>query len=441
MKHILLLGAGRSATVLIDYLLRLSSSGNYSVTIADQVVTYIEPKIKSFPAISAISFDIHNQAQRESEVAKADLVISMLPAFMHIHVAKECLAQGKHLITASYVSKEIQELHQQAKDKGLTFLMECGLDPGIDHMSAMKVIDELKEQGAKLTSFKSYTGGLIAPESDTNLWHYKITWNPRNVVLAGQGTARYIEEGKNKYIPYHQLFSRTDTIEVGDVGLFEGYANRDSLSYRQIYGLEEIPTLLRGTLRRPGYCSAWNLVVQLGLTDDSYRIENAEDLTYLEFTESFLPAGKGSVEKRLAEYMECKPRGNKMQRLKELGLFCEEKIGLQNPTPAQVIEKLMLENLKLEEGDRDMIVMQHLFGFELNEKQHLLTSSMVVTGDDPVRTAMAKTVGLPVGIAAKLLLEGKIAQTGVVIPISPEIYSPILAELKEHGLTFVEQNS
>lgn len=440
MKHILLLGAGRSATVLIDYLLRLSSTGNYTVTIADQSVEHIEAKIKSFPAISAIKFDINNQEQKAAEVKKADLVISMLPAFMHIKVANECLAQGRHLITASYVSPEIQALHEQAKAKGLLFLMECGLDPGIDHMSAMQIIDQLKEQGARLTSFRSYTGGLIAPESDTNLWHYKITWNPRNVVLAGQGTARYIEDGRTKYIPYQQLFNRTQTIEVGDVGLFEGYANRDSLSYGSIYGLENIPTLLRGTLRRPGYSSAWSVVVQLGLTDDSFQLENAAEMTYLQFTDSFLPAGKNSVEKRLAEYMDLKSRGNKMQRLRELGLFCEEKIGLDNPTPAQVIEKLVVQNWKLEEGDRDMIVMQHLFGYELNEKEHLLTASMVVTGDDPVRTAMAKTVGLPVAIAARLVLEDRITQTGVVIPISPEIYNPVLEELKEFGLDFTEQN-
>jgi len=441
MKHILLLGAGRSATVLIDYLLRLSSTGTYSVTIGDQSVQHIGAKVKSFPNVNAISFDINNEEQRRAEIAKADLVISLLPAFMHAVPARECLALGKHFITASYVSQEIKALHEEAQQKGLTFLMECGLDPGIDHMSAMLIIDELKESGAEITSFKSYTGGLIAPESDTNLWHYKITWNPRNVVLAGQGTARYIEDGKNKYIPYQQLFQRTETIEVDEVGLFEGYANRDSLSYRSIYGLDSIPTLLRGTLRRPGYCSAWNVVVQLGLTDDSYQLENAANMSYLEFSDSFLPAGKGSVEKRLADYMDLKPRGNKMQRLRELGLFCDEKIGLQNATPAQVLEKLVVQNWKLEEGDRDMIVMQHLFEYELNEKPQKLTSSLVVTGDDPVRTAMAKTVGLPVAIAAKLLLEGQIKERGVVVPISPEIYKPILKELEEYGIRFVEHKS
>ncbi|MDX5346053.1 MAG: saccharopine dehydrogenase NADP-binding domain-containing protein [Hymenobacteraceae bacterium] len=442
MKQILLLGAGRSASSLINYLLKLIEEKNWQLTIGDVAITHLPEHLLQHPQVKAIEFNIHHEEQVRVEVSEADLVISLLPAAFHKFVAAACLMQQKNLITASYVSPEIREMHQQAKTDNLIFLMECGLDPGIDHMSAMQVIHELQEKGAQLKSFKSYTGGLIAPESDNNPWHYKITWNPRNVVLAGQGVAKYLKEGQFKYIPYHQLFKRTDRLQVLEFGEFDGYANRDSLSYRQPYGLDNIPTILRGTLRRRGYCQSWNALVQLGLTDDSYTLENAHELTYHQLTESFLPAFHDStadLRTRLAIYLNLEPDSEEIQNLEWLGLFSDEKIGLEKPTPAQVLEKIVVQKWKLQPGDKDMIVMQHLFEYELQGKEYLHTSSMVVLGDDAVQTGMAKTVGLPVGIAAKLILEGKVNQKGVIIPTSKELYEPILEELKEYGINFVEE--
>jgi saccharopine dehydrogenase-like NADP-dependent oxidoreductase len=442
MKRILLLGAGRSASSLIKYLFDNAKAESWHITIGDIVVSHLRPLVEPIAFADAINFDVHNAQQRAAEVANADLVISLLPAVFHIEVAKECLKQEKNLITASYVTPEFLELHEEAQAKNLTILMESGLDPGIDHMSAMAVIRRVQESGGRLTSFKSFTGGLVAPESDNNPWHYKFTWNPRNVVLAGQGTAKYIKNGEYKYIPYHKLFARTDSFHVAGYGDFEGYANRDSLSYREPYGLLDIPTMLRGTLRRPGYGEAWNVFVQLGLTNDSYTLENSETMTNRSFVEAFLPpatAQNQPIAERLGLYLNIAPDGEVMQKLAWLGLFEENPIELTGATPAQVLEKILKEKWTLAPGDKDMIVMQHLFEYELGGKKHEITSSLVALGEDEVQTAMAKTVGLPVGILAKLMLQGKITHTGVVIPIHPELYEPVLDELKGFGIDFIEK--
>ncbi|WP_114781363.1 saccharopine dehydrogenase family protein [Botryobacter ruber] len=442
MKKILLLGAGRSAASLIRYLLTHAAANGWHLTIGDVAVEHLQQTVAGLPYAEVLVFDVHNRAQRAAEVSKADLVISMLPAVFHPEVAKECVKQGKHLLTASYVTPVLRELHEEALQKNLLLLMESGLDPGIDHMSAMAVLQQLRGKGARLLSFKSYTGGLVAPESDNNPWHYKFTWNPRNVVLAGQSTSKYIQDGTYKYIPYPQLFRRTETIQVKGYGAFEGYANRDSLSYREPYGLTEIPTMLRGTLRRPGYCAAWDALVQLGMTDDSYQLENSENLTCRQFTEAFLPPASGDlqqVQQRVGAYLNLPIGSDVLQKLEWLGLFTDAPVALARATPAQVLEKILQKKWRLESGDKDMIVMQHQFVYELNGKKRELKSSLVVKGEDEVHTAMAKTVGLPVGILAKLLLQGRISQRGVVIPIHPAIYEPVLEELKQYGVNFVEQ--
>ncbi|WP_066831042.1 saccharopine dehydrogenase family protein [Rufibacter ruber] len=441
MKKILLLGAGRSASVLIEYLVSQAAAEQWEVAIGDVCVDHLPSSVQLSSYTHTFVFDVHNREQREREIAKAEVVISMLPALFHPLVAQSCLALGRHLITASYVTPELKALSAAAEAKGLVFVMECGLDPGIDHMSAMKIIHQVKQQGGTVTAFKSFTGGLLAPESDNNPWHYKFTWNPRNVIVAGQGTARYIENGTYKYIPYPQLFKRTETILVDGFGYFDGYANRDSLSYRQPYGLQEVPTLLRGTLRRSGYCQAWQVLVQLGLTDDSYVLENSANMTYRELVESFLPGTDQelTLKERVAAHVGLAPDAEELYMVGWTGLFDELPIGLENATPAQALEKLLVPRWKLSPGDKDMIVMQHLLEYDLNGEHKKLTSSLVVLGEDEVHTAMAKTVGLPIGIATKLLLQGQIQQRGVVVPLQPELYEPILAELEQLGVQFTEK--
>ncbi|MAN59822.1 MAG: saccharopine dehydrogenase [Flavobacteriaceae bacterium] len=441
MRNILIIGAGRSSTSLIQYLLNKSEAEELFVTIGDLSISNAQKYTDGHPNARAIMLDIFNEADRREAVQAADLVISMLPARYHIEVAKDCLEFGKHMVTASYVSDEMQALNKKVTSKGLVFMNEIGLDPGIDHMSAMQIIDRIRDNGGKMLLFESFTGGLVAPESDDNLWHYKFTWNPRNVVVAGQGgAAEFIQEGTYKYIPYHRLFRRTEFLEIEGHGRFEGYANRNSLKYRGIYGLEDVLTLYRGTIRRVGFSKAWNMFVQLGMTDDGYTIPNSEELSYREFVNLFLPySPTDSVELKLRHNLKIDQDDLMWGKLEELDIFNpDKKIGLKDATPAQALQKILEDKWTLQPDDKDMIVMYHKFGYELNGIKKQIDSNMVLVGENQSHTAMAKTVGLPVAMAALKILNGEITSPGVQLPISKEVYEPILAELKEHGIQFKE---
>ncbi|MFC7668586.1 saccharopine dehydrogenase C-terminal domain-containing protein [Hymenobacter humi] len=431
--RLLLLGAGRSASSLIQYLLRHAPTENWFLTVADANPAHLAPVLAAHSEYArAVPFDLADETLLEELVAQAEVVISMLPAMLHPVVARACVRQGRHLATASYVSPEIRALHDDAEAAGVTLLMECGLDPGLDHMSAMRAIEHIRARGGRLTSFKSYCGGLLAPAAEgDNPWKYKFTWNPRNVVLAGQSTAKYLEHGHPRFIPYQQLFARTETLAVPGYGEFEGYANRDSLSYRAPYGLEDIPTILRGTLRRPGYCAAWHALVRLGLTDDSVNLENPETMTWAQLIEAYLPVARLpnlDLALRLANYLGLDPTGEEMGRLNWLGIFSDRPVGHAHATPAQLLERLLSEKWQLQPTDHDLIVMQHQFEFELDSESRRLTSSLAVVGDDATHTGMAKTVGLPLGMAVRRLARGEVAQRGVLIPVQAALYEPILDE-------------
>jgi saccharopine dehydrogenase-like NADP-dependent oxidoreductase len=441
MKNILVIGAGRSASSLISHLLDEAGKKNWKITVADVSEELVLAKTKGHPHARPLVFDIHNKTQREAEIQAASLVISMLPAFMHLEVALDCVRLSRSLVTASYVSAEIAALDEAARKAGIILLNEIGLDPGIDHMSAMEVIDSVKAQGGEFTAFRSYCGGLVAPESNDNPWGYKFSWNPRNVILAGQGTAQYIEEGSYKYIPYNRLYLQTQPVEVTGFGRFEAYANRDSLSYRKHYGLEQIPTMLRGTLRMPGYCNAWNIFVKLGWTDDTYRIADSAHLSYNQLLEAFLPPGKGNLPERLIRFMGADLQEDSMEKLAWLDVFSDRLTGIENASPAMILQHLLEDKWKLRTGDKDMIVMQHRFNYRLNGTAKERISSLVVKGDDPIHTAMAKTVGLPAAIAAGLILDGVITSKGVQIPTRKEIYAPVMKALAGKGIQFTEKES
>jgi hypothetical protein len=441
MRNILIIGAGRSATSLIQYLIKHSEEEQLHLFIADLSLELAQQKTQKHPNTTALALDIFNADERASAIQAVDLVISMLPAHLHIEVAKDCIVYKKHLVTASYISEAMQALDKEAKANNLIFMNEIGLDPGIDHMSAMKIIDDIRDQGGKMLLFESFCGGLVAPESDTNLWNYKFTWAPRNVVLAGQGgAAKFIQEGKYKYIPYHKLFRRTEFLHVEGYGKFEAYANRDSLKYRSVYGLEDALTLYRGTIRRVGFSKAWNMFVQLGMTDDSYVLDDSEQLSYREFTNLFLPYHPtDSVEIKMRLQLGIEQDDSMWDKLIELDLFNPtKKVGLKNATPAQILEKILSDQWALAPQDKDMIVMYHKFGFELNGIEQQIDAKMVCLGDDQTYTAMAKTVGLPAAMAALLILNGKITTPGVQLPIRKEVYEPILEELEQYGIHFVE---
>ena len=442
MRTILIIGAGRSASSLIQYLLEKSEKEQLHLIIGDLSLELAQKKTNNHPNATPIALDIFNAQQRQEAIQKATIVISMLPAHLHIEVANDCILFNKHMVTASYISEAMQALDAEAKAKGLIFMNEIGLDPGIDHMSAMKVIDEIKEKGGKMLLFESFCGGLVAPESDTNIWNYKFTWAPRNVVLAGQGgAAKFIQEGAYKYIPYCNLFRRTEFLEVEGYGRFEAYSNRDSLKYRSVYGLDDVLTLYRGTIRRVGFSKAWNMFVQLGMTDDSYVMEGSEAMTYRQFVNSFLPYHPtDSVELKMRHILKIDQDDIMWDKLVELDLFSRiKKVGLKNATPAQILEKILSDSWTLQPEDKDMIVMYHKFGYEWNGITSQIDSKMVCIGDDQMYTAMAKTVGLPVAMATLLILNGKIQTSGVQLPIQKEVYEPILKELESYGVVFNEQ--
>jgi len=443
MKNILVIGAGLSASSLIRYLLENSEEQEWKVNIGDLSEELAKLKVNGHPNGNAFKFDVNDVKQRTEWIKKSDIVVSMLPAFMHFEVAKACVEYGVNMVTASYVSKEILTLNDEAEKKDILLLNEIGVDPGIDHMSAMQVLDRLKDEACHLTQFESNTGGLVAPKYDNNPWNYKFTWNPRNVVLAGQGSAsQFLHNGRYKYIPYHKLFERTERINILDLGEFEVYPNRDSLKYMKIYNLENVETMFRGTIRRVGYSKAWNSFVQLGLTDDTYIYKESMTHTYRQFINSFTKYETTTpVEEKVANYLKLDIESRVMYLLRWTGIFEDKVIGLKDATPAQILQHLLEQKWSMDNDDKDMIVMQHQFVYENKGVMKKLTSSMVVYGEDQTHTAMSITVGTPVAIAVKMILNGKIKSKGVKIPIDKDIYTPILTELENYNVKFIEEET
>lgn len=437
-QNILILGAGKSATVMIEYLAEWTKNSVWTLNVVDMDALSLQTKLNQFPWIQGTVADVTEDNALLDLLHNSKLVISLLPPFMHPRVAGLCLEANCHLLTASYLSDEMLSLHQNALDKGLLFLNELGLDPGIDHMTAMQFIDEVRQQGGIIDTFESYTGGLMAPQSENGPWKYKFTWNPRNVVLAASGGAvKFLHEGKYKYIPYHKVFRRTEVIELEGYGEFEVYGNRDSLKYLDLYNLKGIKTLYRGTMRRVGFCRAWDLFVQLGMTDDTYFMEGVESMSHRDFINSFLfyhPTD--SVETKLAQVLRLDLDSEEFRKLKWLNLFETIPVGLTGPaTPAQILQHILEKKWTLNPEDKDMIVMFHLLKYKLNNTHYELRAHLVVEGENTTHTAMAKTVGLPLAIATKLILNDEIKIRGVQIPVHSEIYRPILEELTGLAMT------
>jgi len=427
MKIVLILGAGRSSGYLIDYLLKYSDEMNTQIWVADVDEKLAKTKIGNHPNGLTKSIALDDSYAIPNLVSKADFVVSMLPAPMHVRVAQACILYKVSMATASYATSEIRALDQQAKDAGITIMMECGLDPGIDHMSALQLINVLKEKGGVVTSFKSYCGGLPAPESNDNPLHYKISWAPRNVVLAGQGgDAIYRENGHAVNVSYLELFKQVETISVPGLGNLESYPNRDSLSYEKFYGIEGVLTLLRGTLRFPGFCNIWHKLVESGYTDDDFNINQLDVNSYKALTAAL---DKHHVLENIKEEAEW------------LGLYSEKVMPPNVSTPAMVLQHVLEDKLMLKHGETDMIVMQHQIGYTLHNEAKHIHSTLVLKGENVTKTAMAKTVGLPLAIAVKRMLRKEFDHTGVQIPIHPSLYIPVLEELASNGITFLEDGA
>ena len=427
-KHILLFGAGKSATVLIDYLKKNAIENNWQLTVADSNYELAASKTGIHESVIPVQVNIENAEERKSLIEKADLVISMMPASLHQFVAMSCIEFEKHLFTASYVDEGIKGLEEKIKNKNLFFLCEMGLDPGIDHMSAMQIFHKIEKEGGTVTSFKSHCGGLVAPESDDNPWHYKISWNPRNIILAGKAGAVYRENGEEKHLAYNELFSGDRLVQVPGDEVYAYYPNRDSLSYAPLYGLQNTHTFVRTTLRHPDFCTGWKMIVDLKLTDEE-KLYETDGLTVAAFFKiHFKKIGFDKIDDSNPAY----------KQFVFLGLTDETFINKGLCSAADVLQFIVERKLALQPHDKDMIVMLHEIGYKKNNIQHEIKSSLIVKGEDSLHTAMAKTVGLPLGIAAKLFLEGKINETGLHIPIIPSIYEPVLEELKKFDIVFNE---
>jgi saccharopine dehydrogenase-like NADP-dependent oxidoreductase len=440
-KVILILGAGRSSSSLIAHLLGQADGEGWDIQVGDLDLSAAESKVNGHPRGQAFQMSATDATDRDARIASADLVISMLPAFMHPKVARVAIEAGVHVLTPSYVSDDMKALDALAKEKGVLVLNEMGLDPGIDHMSAMQVIDEIREAGGTMVSFASYCGGLVAPASDDNPWHYKLSWNPRNVVLAGQGgAATFLDRGRVRMVPPHKTFQALTPVEVGG-RRYDGYPNRDSLGYQELYGLQGIQSLVRGTLRGEGYCQAWDVLVQLGMVRDDVSLTWPSGTTWASWTRTFLPAKLDGVEEvREAVARAIETTDDALDKLAWLGLFDHSQgpAGLEG-TPAQIIEALVTDKWVLGSDDRDMIVMWHKFEYDLHGVRKAKTSSLSLEGKDSTFTAMSDTVGLPMALAVKPMLEGVFGTTGVDVPMSKTYYGPLLAGLAELGIVFEEQ--
>lgn len=497
-KHILLFGAGKSATVLIDYLKNLSAEKNWTVTVADSNLQSVQNKVGKHANIFAAGVDVINTAERQQHIQSADLVISLMPPNLHYLIALDCLQFKKHLLTASYVDEQIKKLASKIKESNILFLCEMGLDPGIDHMSAMQLIDNIKSKGGKIISLKSHCGGLVAPESDDNPWHYKISWNPRNIVMAGKAGARYKENGKEVQLSYQQIFSADHNVAVPELGNYSYYANRDSLSYLPVYDLNDVETFMRTTLRHADFSFGWKNIIDLKLTDEekvyetngittsdffkqhfekhgfsewlmqllSTRFEYAKKMmeqlmNLMQAEQQALNEGekpendfmmideKGElttlnvddVKNRAAESVavQMHEANLTLKQLFFLGLNDEIEINKGLCSAADVLQFILEIKLALQNNDKDMIVMLHEIEYEIQGKKTIIKSCLTVKGEDNVHTAMAKTVGLPLGIAAKLILEEKINETGLHVPVLPSLYNVVLEELKQYGIVFNEE--
>ncbi|MBK7631639.1 MAG: saccharopine dehydrogenase NADP-binding domain-containing protein [Ignavibacteriales bacterium] len=439
MKNILVIGAGRTSSSLINYLLNKSKEMGWAITVADQSLELAEQKTANHPRAKAIMFNVLDDEQRSVQISKADIVVSLLPETFHIHIVKDCIKYRAHLVTASYISQEMASFDEEVKNAGLIFLNEMGLDPGIDHMDTMRLISKVNSIGGKLNSLKSYGGGLIAPECDDNPWGYKITWNPMNVVTAGMASARYVKDGKLKIVPYSRVFTDNHLVDVPSLGKFESYPNRDSIKYRRIYNIPSIPNVFRGSLRKIGFCKAWNALVQIGLTDNRYIVPDSDKLNYNDWLSFYLDKKNGiDIRQAVAEFLNESESSDVIKKIEWLGLLSDEKIQLTDVSPAEILLDLLKQKWNFSEKDKDMVILQTEIEYEIKNKIERLVSSLVLYGKPGFNTAMSASVGLPLGVGAKLILSNSIKEKGVIIPIYPDIYEPAMQELAELGIKPLE---
>lgn len=434
MKTALVLGAGLVAKPLVRYLVDLPG---VKVVVASRTVRKAEALINGHPDGAARSLNVEDTGALRAMVPEADLVISLLPYTYHVQVAQLCIEFGKDMVTTSYVSPAMRALDERAKAAGITLLNEIGVDPGIDHMSAIKIIHRVQRNGGEITCFRSWCGGLPASEANTNPLGYKFSWSPRGVLLAGRNAAHYLEDGKEISIPGEELFDHHWTVKVPGIGEMEGYPNRDAMPYADIYGIPTAGTVFRGTLRNPGWCVTLKAIVDLGLLDLTEK--DWQGLTFRRFLDQLIAHEGDDVRKAAAEYLGLEIDAFILDNLEWLGLFSDEPLPLERGAPIDILTARMLEKMPYQDGERDMLVMHHEFTAEYPDRKEAITSTMIDFGIPGGDTSMSRTVGLPAAIASRLILDGTIARKGVLVPVTPDIYKPVLAELEEMGIRLEEK--
>ena len=435
MKHVLVLGAGLVAKPLVDY---LAKKPDTKVTVASRTVSKAEKLVHAYAHCQAKPLNLKDDAALEKEISAADIVISLVPYTFHTKVARYCIAHGKDMVTTSYVSQEMADLHKQAEDKGILILNEIGLDPGIDHMSAMKIIHEIEDKGGHVESFRSFCGGLPAPDDNDNPWGYKFSWSPRGVVMAGKNTARWLEEGKEINVPGPQLFANHWPMHIDPIGSLEFYPNRDSVPYIDKYGLHQARTMFRGTIRYPGWCKLWLGLVKANILDDTPLADSAS-LTYKQWLARTAGVSPSDVRSGLAAKLGIAADSAVIEKMEWLGLFADDKIGLENTASMDILVHLLLEKLTYKPGEKDMIILHHEFIAAYATGKEKVLSTLVDFGVPHGETSMSRTVSLPAAIATGLILDGRIKAKGVKIPVHGEIYLPVLSELKKLGISFEDK--
>ena len=436
MKKILILGAGLVAGAHTRYLLK---QPDFHVTVASRTLSKAQDIVKGYPNGEARQLNVNDEAALEDLISQADLSVSLLPYAYHPTVARLCIKHHKHMVTTSYVKETMAKLDGAAKEAGVMVLNEIGVDPGIDHMAAMKIIHQVQRDGGEITSFKSWCGGLPAPEANTNPYGYKFSWSPKGVLLASRNSARYLEDGKEVVIPGEELFDHRWIVPVeveGKTIVFEGYPNRDSLPYMETYGIKTTQTMFRGTLRNAGWCETLKKIVDLGLIDTK-ELADIAGLTFAQLTARLI-GSTGDLRKDLAAHLEIAEDSEVMERLEWLGLLSDDPLPAKKNTPIDILTAQMLEKMGYDEGERDLLLLQHEFVAEYPDRKQEITATMVDFGIPHGDTSMSRTVGLPAAIGVRLILQGKINLTGVHTPVVPEIYEPVLAELEKLGIGFTE---
>jgi len=435
-KNVLVLGAGLVSRPMIKYFFE---NTDFNITMASRTVSKAEKIINGNPKGTAISLNVKDDKLLEKLISESDLTVSLLPYTYHVKVANFCIKYKKPMVTTSYVSKEMKELDNDAKKAGILILNECGLDPGIDHMSAMRVIHNVEENGGTIVSFRSTTGALPSHEANNNPFGYKFSWAPRGVLLASKNPSKWLQDGKEKSFPGEKLFENYILQDVPDVGSFENYPNRNSVPYKDIYGLKDAKTVYRGTFRMTGWCETMRRIVALGWLSEK-PLDNSTVKTYGDLTRKIIGAGKkDDLYQATARFLDLKPYSSVIKRIEWLGLLSDIPLPTDKDNPLDYLNVLTLKKMSLGKDERDMIVMHHEFIADYKTRKDYITSTLVDYGIPNDDSAIARTVSIPAAIAVRMILDRKINIKGVHIPVIPEIYNPILDELEEMGIVFNEK--